>query len=70
MRKLPRADFWQTAYTSRPLKVFWALNDNDQLWQVIPQTNRKLVFEDKFEKTKIYESDLPSGYRFSGEPKQ
>lgn len=69
MRKLPRADFWQTAYTSRPLKVFWALNDNDRLWQVIPQTNRRLVFEDRFEKTKIYESDLPSGYRFGGEPK-
>jgi hypothetical protein len=63
--------YWKEAYTSRPVKIFWVLDDpsasvtKDSL-KTIPDSNLKVVFTDTFEKTLILESNFPAGHRLSG----
>jgi hypothetical protein len=63
MRKFPGITYLKGAYTSRPVKVFWIVGANMKL-DFIPASNLKPVFYDPIERTRIYESDFPAGYRF------
>jgi hypothetical protein len=65
LRKMPDKKFWSRAYTSRPLKVFWVLNRPSDLPELLPESNRRPVATDVYEKTYIFESDFPAGYRFA-----
>jgi hypothetical protein len=71
VRRLEVTDlnYWKSAYTSKPIKVFWVLDYpsasvTKQNLSFIPDSNLKPVYTDKFEKTLILESDFPAGYRF------
>lgn len=63
LRVMHDEDFWRVAYTSRPIKIFWLLNEADAL-RFVPTDNRRAVWFDPFEKTVIFESDFPADYRF------
>ncbi len=65
LRKMPDKKFWAKAYTTQPLKVFWVLNRPSDLPELLPENNRKPVATDSYEKTYIFESDFPAGYRFA-----
>ena len=60
MRAFPKPDFWKRAYTSKPVKVFWILDQNATL-DFIPDFNQRLVFLDPDEEMKILVSDFSSG---------
>jgi hypothetical protein len=62
-RRLPRRVFWNSAFTSKPVRVFWVL-DQDTRFDFVPDSNLKLVYSDPYEKTRILESEFPAGYRF------
>ena len=62
----PGANYLKQAYTSRPIKVFWVMASETQL-TFIDESHLKLVHFDPVEDTKIYESDLPAGYKFLGD---
>jgi hypothetical protein len=64
LRRMPQKGFFAHAYTSRPLKVFWVLETSTPT-DFLPGVGSRLVYSDPVEKTAIYESDLPAGYRFS-----
>ena len=64
LRRFPDQDFWQQAHTSRPLKVFWVMNQPGDPLSFVPPENRRQVFSDRYEKTVIFESDFPVGYKF------
>jgi hypothetical protein len=71
VRRLEVTDlnYWKSAYTSKPIKVFWVLDYpsasvTKQNLSFIPDSNLKTVYFDKFEKTLILESVFPAGYRF------
>jgi hypothetical protein len=63
LRGLPVKTFWNSAFTSRPLKVFWVLELGTP-GDSIPDPNGKVIYNDPFEKTRILESDYPAGHRF------
>jgi hypothetical protein len=63
-RRLPPPRFWHRAYTSEPIKVFWVLGLEASAG-FVPESNRRLVYYDPVEKTRIFESDVPAGYTFS-----
>jgi hypothetical protein len=65
-RAFPQAPFWGSAYTTKPVKIFWVLGQETRL-DFIPESNRTLVFADPVERTKILVSDFPAGKLFSGE---
>lgn len=60
------ANYLRQAYTSRSIKVFWVMGSGTKL-DFIDDSHLKLVHSDPIEKTSIYESDLPAGYRFLSE---
>ena len=60
MRAIPKPDFWTRAYASRPVKVFWILDQKAEL-DFIPDVNQRLVFLDRDEEMKILVSDFSSG---------
>jgi hypothetical protein len=68
---LPSRGFWREAYTSRPVKVFWFVTDSSDrrvgLNEFVPRENLKETFSDPFEKTMVFESEFPAGYRFSSD---
>lgn len=57
------ANYLRQAYTSRAIKVFWVMASGTKL-DFIDDSHLKLVHSDPIEKTSIYESDLPAGFRF------
>jgi hypothetical protein len=63
VRVYPRPRFWEQAYTSKPVKIFWVVNEGTRL-NFVPSSNLRLVYTDPYEKTKILESEFPEGYRF------
>jgi len=64
VRVYPSVRFWEHAYTSAPVKVFWVVEGKTNLSFVAPD-NLKTVYSDKFETTKILESTFPECYQFS-----
>lgn len=69
LRFFPRRDFWQQAYTSEPVKVFWVLDEpsasiNISWINFVPESNLREIFYDSSEKTKIYVSEFPARYKF------
>lgn len=66
LRRFAEEDFWQLAYTSQAVKIFWVMNLNLAPLAFVPEAKRMLVFNDPFEKTAIYVSDFPAGYKFIG----
>jgi hypothetical protein len=64
LRRFPDEDFWQQAYTSRAVKIFWVMNLHLEPLSFVPEAQRRLIFSDQYEKTLIYESDFPAGYKF------
>lgn len=64
LRRFPDQDFWQQAYTSRAVKIFWVMNLHLEPLAFVPEAQRRLIFSDPYEKTLIYESDFPAGYKF------
>jgi hypothetical protein len=62
-RPLPEAGYWNRAYTSEALKVYWVMQRGSGL-DFIPPAERTLVWADDFEKTEIFESSFPAGHRF------
>jgi hypothetical protein len=64
LRKLPDKTYWRNAYTSRPLKIFWVLSKPSDLPGWLAESNRRLIYTDRFEKTLIFESDFPAGHKF------
>jgi hypothetical protein len=63
-RVFPRIDFWQHAYTSKPVEVFWILNRDTQL-RFVEQENQELVFYDPYERIKILRSHFSAGNLYS-----
>jgi hypothetical protein len=63
MRPIPNIEFWRAALTSRPVRVFWVLDTSITL-SFIPEANSQVLYEDRFERSKIIMSDLPADYRF------
>jgi hypothetical protein len=59
IRAVPDPEFWQRAYASRPVKVFWVFREDEPL-DFIPDKTQ-LVFSDPSERMKILVSDLPAG---------
>lgn len=71
LRYFPRRDFWQQAYTSRPIKVFWVLDYpsasvNLSWLGFVPESNLREIYFDPSEKTRILVSEFPAGYKFLG----
>ncbi len=60
LRSLPQADFWGHAYTTKPVKIFWVVNEDANL-DFIPDSKKQLIFSDSSEKMKILVSDFPPG---------
>jgi len=52
--------FWEAAYTSRPLRVIWVLNNREAI-DFIPAQNRRWLYDDPFEGTTISMSEFPAG---------
>jgi hypothetical protein len=67
-RKFPGLTFLKEAYTSQALKVFWVVGADMKL-DLIPDSNLRPVFYDPIERTRIFESDFPAGYKFSNQAK-
>jgi hypothetical protein len=68
----PSSRFWDRAYTSRPMKLFWVLDRSPRYQPYIPDRMAALgaskpatIFLDQYEKTEIVMSDLPAGHRFA-----
>jgi hypothetical protein len=61
----PGIRYLKRAYTSKPIKVFWIVMEATD-FSFIDESQLKLIHDDPVEKTKIYESDLPAGYKFQG----
>ncbi|MGH9901524.1 MAG: hypothetical protein ACRD68_06875 [Pyrinomonadaceae bacterium] len=66
LRVFPHKIFWKLAYTSKPVKIFWIVNRETEL-DFIPPAYAQAVSSDEVEDTKIIMSDLPAGYKFSGQ---
>ncbi len=79
-RCLPGRDFWKQAFTDKPVRVFWVVNDScpgrciadENGEDVIEKLSRqpgllKTVATFSREETKILVSDLPTGYKFLDE---
>jgi hypothetical protein len=64
LRVFPRIEYWREAYTSAPVKVYWVLNERTTLSFVAP-ANQEVAYFDRFEQTKILESEFPAGHRFA-----
>jgi hypothetical protein len=65
LRIFPRKKFWERAYTSKAVKVFWVVNPRTKL-DFIPNANLRMIHSDPFEETNIFESNFQAGYKFSG----
>ena len=65
LRSLPQADFWGRAYTTKPVKIFWVLNQDSTL-DFIPDSRKQLIFSDPSERMKILVSEFPPGPLVSG----
>jgi hypothetical protein len=63
LRVFPREWYWQQAYTSRPVKVFWVVNQDTEL-NFLSRTSQHVLVSDPIEKTKIIGAEFPAGYRF------
>ncbi|MGH9930238.1 MAG: hypothetical protein ACREA9_13580 [Pyrinomonadaceae bacterium] len=59
-RPFPDVQFWNSAYAAQPVRIFWVINEDASL-DFIPASNKRLVFSDSFERTKILASDFPAG---------
>jgi hypothetical protein len=66
MRAVPKPGFWRHAYTSRPVKIFWVLDQKTPL-DFLPDPKKQLIFSDSSEQIEILVSDFPSGPLISGE---
>lgn len=69
LRYFPPIRFWEQAYSSKPVRIYWVLDDRSASMDVsnlafIPDSNLKTIFLDQFERTRILVSDFPAGYRF------
>jgi hypothetical protein len=60
LRAVPDPDFWQRAYASRPVKIFWVFRDDEPV-DFIPDSSKQLIFSDPSERMKILVSDFPAG---------
>lgn len=70
MRSIPELAYWQNAYTSKPLTVFWVLVDSatdvrtTRSRKKVPNIPLNQVYK-KLGWSTIYKTDLPADYRFS-----
>ncbi|MDX2031478.1 MAG: hypothetical protein SF339_12455 [Blastocatellia bacterium] len=69
VRRLPDPDFREEAYVSRPMKIYWVMDRLTPSAQWLPMDQLTLVFSDPSEKTYIFASALPAGFRFSTMPR-
>ena len=61
-RPLPKPGLWKRAYISRPVRIFWILDDRDpNPLSFIPDSNKQLIFSDPIERVKILASDFSVG---------
>lgn len=60
LRPLPTPAFWRSAYTTKPVRIFWVVDFGTPL-RFIPDSNKQLIFSDPIERTKILVSDFPAG---------
>ncbi len=60
LRSIPKSDFWRRAYTTRPVKIFWIVDQKTPL-AFIPDSKKQLIFSDSSERMKILVSDFPAG---------
>jgi hypothetical protein len=66
VRRLPPSDYWNRAFTSREIRVFWVRelsNASDYMGDV----EMRQVYVDAFEKTIILEAVYPAGFRWGGD---
>jgi hypothetical protein len=63
MRLIPAASYWQNAFTSRPVTIFWVLHGST-VPAFIPEGNQRLLYEDEWEQSMIVMSEIPAGYGF------
>lgn len=63
LRVWHRKEFWERAYTSKPVKVFWVIENNTKV-DFLPTQEQKIVFQDPYERTKIIAFDFPEGQLF------
>jgi hypothetical protein len=66
LRVFPRESYWQQAFTSRPVKMFWVLEQDTEI-DFVPTDKRQVVYSDRYERTKIVALDFPVGKLFSAE---
>ena len=65
LRRLPPPAFREEAHISRPRQIFWVVDRPEAAAAWLPADQLALVFWDASEKTYIFASALPAGYRFS-----
>jgi hypothetical protein len=63
LRLFSLPEYWAKAYTSRPVRVFWVVNENTDLG-FLYGSSQQVVFSDPVERTKIVRTDFPAGHRF------
>jgi hypothetical protein len=63
LRLFSLPEYWAKAYTSRPVRVFWVVNENTAL-DFLADSRQQVVFSDPVEGTKIVRTDLPAGHKF------
>ena len=63
IRAFPHGEYWNRAYTTVPLKLFWVVNDGTNL-DFMNNSDHELVFSDSVERIKIIRAELPAGHRF------
>lgn len=59
-RPFPSVDYLRRAFTTKPVKIFWIVNQKRPLL-FVPDSNKQLVFSDPFEQIKIVASHFPAG---------
>ena len=62
VRVLPNRDYWNQAYTPRPVKVYLVVNQKTDL-DFLRGNDRQLIFSDPIEKTKILGAQLLPGHK-------
>lgn len=63
LRVWHRKAYWEQAYTSKPVKVFWVIEKNTKVDFVL-KDEQNVVFDDPYEQTKIIAFDFPKGQLF------
>ncbi|MFN0084908.1 MAG: hypothetical protein ACKVX9_05930 [Blastocatellia bacterium] len=65
LRRLPEPGFLREAHAGRPMKIYWVMDRPEPPAQWLPADHLTPVFSDPSEKTFIFASAVPAGYRFS-----